>query len=437
MSSEHIIELSNISKCYQGYKKPIHRLIQAFYKQKRKLYREFWALRDIDLSVSHGETVGIVGRNGSGKSTLLQIVAGTLAPSGGNMNINGRVSAILELGAGFNPEFSGRENARLNASIVGLSKEEIKERMPEIIEFSGLQDFIDQPVKTYSSGMYVRLAFSVSININPDLLIIDEALAVGDIKFQRKCFRKLQQLKEDGISIILVTHATDAVIAHCDRAVFLEKGRIQSIGAPKDVVNEYMEYLFVEDNPNVAKAAAGGGKQRAGPGLNHDPGNDGCLLRRYYNPSEYRWGNRAAEIIDFRVLDASGGEVEHHCTVRDELKIQMAVYFHQKISDIIYGLTIKTVDGVAVFGSNSEKETGRLDPDREGLVLVEFDVGMSITGGEYFFSLGVVARNDEGTEVVLDRRYDLFHIRVEDPVGNIGIANLPFAIRIGNDAVSA
>jgi len=433
MSSERAIKLTGISKCYQGYGKPVHRLLQALYKTKKKLFSEFWALRNVNLQVLKGETVGIIGRNGSGKSTLLQIIAGTLAPTGGEMEIDGRVSAILELGAGFNPEFSGRENARLNASIVGLTKEEIQTRMPEIIEFSELGAFIDQPVKTYSSGMYVRLAFSVSINISPDILIIDEALAVGDIKFQRKCFRKLDELKSKGVSIILVTHATDAVLAHCDRAMFLEDGQVRAFGEPKDVVNRYLEHLFLEeeDSPKTLPLKAA---PRSGGGLNLDPAIDACKSRANYNPSEYRWGNGNARIIDFRVLDEQDTELVHQCKTNQKIRIQAAVHFFQPTDNIVYGLTVKTVDGLAVFGSNSEKALSRLDEERIGTLLLEYEITMNLSGGDYFFSLGVVRRDTSGSDVVLDRRYDLFHLNVAQGTDSFGIANLPFNISVGLDA---
>ena len=430
MSSEAIVSLSGVSKCYQAYGKPVHRLLQAFYKRKKKLYKEFWAVRNISLDIQRGHTVGIIGRNGSGKSTLLQIIAGTLSPTAGDVAINGRVSAILELGAGFNPEFTGRENARLNASIVGLTNDEIKKRMPEIIEFSGLEEFIDRPVKTYSSGMYVRLAFSVSININPDILIIDEALAVGDIKFQRKCFRKLEEMRADGVSIILVTHATDAILAHCDRAVLLEHGEIKEQGEPKDVVNRYLEMLFVEDAGERVATVVNNGLGPLKGELNINPEIDASVRRINYNTAEYRWGNGLARVIDFRILDRDGQEVVHQCDSGSEVTIQAVVHFFKPTTNVIYGLTIKTVNGVSVFGSNSEKVLRKLIKNCDGTVLLEFRLALNLTGGEYFFSIGVVERDENRTDTVLDRRYDLFHLRIEDREGNLGIANLPFSIDI-------
>jgi lipopolysaccharide transport system ATP-binding protein len=218
MSSEVAIKVQNLSKCYEIYDKPRDRLLQMLSRGKKKYCREFWALRDVSFEIRKGETVGIVGRNGSGKSTLLQILCGTLNPTSGTVETHGRIAALLELGSGFNPEFTGRENVYLNASILGLSKEEIDARYDAIIEFADIGDFINQPVKTYSSGMLVRLAFSVQAQVEPDILIVDEALAVGDAKFQARCFDRLKKLKENGTSILLVTHSSEQIVTHCDHA---------------------------------------------------------------------------------------------------------------------------------------------------------------------------------------------------------------------------
>jgi len=435
MSSEVLVTTDKLSKCYQSYNKPIHRLFQGFIGQRRKLYDEFWALRDVDLSVARGQTVGIIGRNGSGKSTLLQIIAGTLAPTGGDVRVKGRVAAILELGAGFNPEFTGMENIRLNASIVGLSKEELRVKIPDIVAFSELGDFIDKPIKTYSSGMYVRLAFSVSINMDPDILIIDEALAVGDIKFQRKCFRKLEQLKNAGVAILFVTHATDAVIAHCNRALLLDRGRVVCAGDPKQVVNRYLEGMFSESGTKAASDAATreGSPARDPSQLNLDASLDACALRPAYNPGEYRWGNRGAKIIDFRVVNEQGEEIATNCRSGETITIETAVAFAEAAEGVIYGMTIKTVDGLPMFGSNTERrgmEYGRADAGE--VCRVRFKLPLNLNGGEYFFSIGVVKRASGEDEVVLDRRYDLFHLHVDETRENIGLVNLPMQITIGD-----
>jgi lipopolysaccharide transport system ATP-binding protein len=390
--------------------------VQALYKQRKRLYEEFWALKDVDLVVERGETLGVIGKNGSGKSTLLQLVAGTLTPTAGTIDVNGRISAILELGAGFNPEFTGVENARLNASIMGMDRFEIDERMPKIIEFSELDDFIHRPVKTYSSGMYVRLAFSTAINLEPDILIIDEALAVGDVKFQRKCFRMLEQLRNRGVTILFVTHAADSVVAMCDRALLLDGGEVKSLGEPKHVVNQYLESIFFGDAPvrnPEPDSPAGSGVRSGGLVLEKDA--DGCSRRATYNSSEYRWGSRRASIIDYQLLGARGVEVSTGCEPGEALTLRVAVYFACPASALIYGFTIKTIDGAAVFGTNSLLKNLRTADRQEGeFAVIEFRFAAHLVPGEYFISIGVVSQDRGGSESVLDRRYDMVHLKVNE-----------------------
>lgn len=243
------ITINNISKMYKMYDKPQDRLKQFFYKNRKKLYREFWALNDVSFSVSSGTTLGIIGRNGSGKSTLLQIIAGTLQASSGTLNIKGRIAALLELGSGFNPEFTGRENVYLNGSIMGLSEKEMKERMPIIEQFAEIGEFIDQPVKLYSSGMYVRLAFACAVNVDPDILIIDEALAVGDMQFQLKCMDKMKRFKEEGKTILFVSHDTYSVKNFCDEVIWMKDGRIYRYGDVLSVTNEYEIFMRTKSEP--------------------------------------------------------------------------------------------------------------------------------------------------------------------------------------------
>lgn len=252
MSSEIAIKVENLSKCYQIYDQPRDRLKQFLLPRLRRLaslppkqyYREFWALKDVSFEVKKGETVGIIGRNGSGKSTLLQMICGTLSPTTGSVTTHGRIAALLELGSGFNPDFTGRENVYMNASILGLSKDEIDARFDEIAAFADIGEFIERPVKTYSSGMMVRLAFAVQAQVEPNILIVDEALAVGDAKFQARCFERLKQLKEGGTSILLVTHSTEQIVTHCSRAVLLDHGNVFEAGDSKRVVNCYLDLLF-------------------------------------------------------------------------------------------------------------------------------------------------------------------------------------------------
>lgn len=253
MSSSNIaVKVENLSKCYQIYEKPQDRLLQMLFREKKQYFREFWALKNISLEIQKGETFGVIGRNGSGKSTLLQILAGTLSQTTGTALVNGRVAALLELGSGFNPEFTGRENILLNGSILGLSKHEILDRYDQIVEFADIGDFIEQPIKTYSSGMFVRLAFAVQAHIDASVVIIDEALAVGDVFFRQKCYARLEKLRNSGVAIILVSHSMTDIEQYCDRAILLDNGIQKFTGLASETTKHY--YLLNQANTNSASS---------------------------------------------------------------------------------------------------------------------------------------------------------------------------------------
>lgn len=252
MSSEVALKVDNIGKRYEIYEAPHYRLFQTLLRGRKQFYKEFWALKDISFEVKKGECLGIIGRNGCGKSTLLQIIAGTLAPTTGSVAVNGKVAALLELGSGFNPEFTGRENVYMNGAIMGLSKTEMDKTFDKIATFADIGQFIDQPVKIYSSGMYVRLAFAAAINVDPDILIIDEALAVGDIHFQAKCMTALTRIKEKGVTILFVSHDVGAVKSLCVRAIYLDCGAVKAVGAAADVAEQYVRVVHEEMNQEYA-----------------------------------------------------------------------------------------------------------------------------------------------------------------------------------------
>ncbi len=247
MFSDVAIKVADLSKCYHIYDRPQDRLVQMLTLGRNRKFREFWALRETSFEVGRGETVGIIGRNGSGKSTLLQMICGTVTPTAGSVSTSGRVAALLELGAGFNSEFSGRENVLLNASILGFPQEAMRERMSEILAFSELGEFLDQPVKTYSSGMYARLAFSIAIHVDPEILIVDEALAVGDSRFVAKCMRRIKEIQQRGATILFVSHDVGSVRALCDRAIWLDKGGLVEDGDVFPVTGKYMEFMFKDE----------------------------------------------------------------------------------------------------------------------------------------------------------------------------------------------
>lgn len=428
-----VVKVQNITKCYETYQKPIHRLWQSL-ASKKKFYQEFWALKGVDLTVYKGETVGIVGKNGSGKSTLLQVITGILQATSGECQTNGRISALLELGAGFNPDFTGLENARLNASIMGLTRDEFHQKLPDIVEFCGLGDFLHRPVKTYSSGMFVRLAFAVAINMNPDILIVDEALAVGDVRFQRKCFRRIDQLKEQGVSILFVTHSTDSVLQYCDRAIMLDDGELKLTGSPKQVVQAYLEMMFASD-VDVKPS------KNLNPGdysVEFDPTKDNCIAHPTYNANEERWGDGRAKICHYEVFQ-NGAPTSGLVQRGDNLRIRMSVLFENDVNDLIYGITVKTNDGNAVYGTNS-RLVGKLPIDqKEGdLISIEYELTLNLLSGDYFVSLGVAQDHESKDAIPVDRRYDMIHLHISETQDSFGYAALDGRMRaITEDAESA
>ncbi len=426
---ETMIRVSQVKKCYQTYQKPIHRLWQSF-RPSKQYYQEFWALKGVDLEVRRGETVGIVGKNGSGKSTLLQIIAGILQPTSGELHTVGRISALLELGAGFNPEFTGMENARLNASIMGLSRDEFHQKLPDIVDFCGLGDFLHRPVKTYSSGMFVRLAFAVAINMNPDILIVDEALAVGDVRFQRKCFRRLNQLKEEGVSILFVTHSTESVLQHCDRAIMLDEGELKMTGSPKQIVQAYLEMMF-ESDINVAEKSDLNSEDYD---TAFDPQQDHCVNHPTYNISEHRWGDSRAKICHFDVKQ-NGATTSGLIQRGDQINVRMSVLFEHDVDDIIYGLTVKMNDGNQIFGTNSRLQEGVVPTSQKAgdLVVVEFSLKANLLAGDYFISLGVAQDHEEKDNIAIDRRYDMIHLHVSDTEDAFGFVDLQGRISVPHE----
>ena len=445
MSSDQVIVANGLSKLYRIYDKPEHRLteliagkVSAITGKAHKAYhREFWALRDISFSIDKGETVGIVGSNGSGKSTLLQILAGTLTPTEGDAHVKGRIAALLELGSGFNPEFTGRENIYLNGSILGLSRKEIDDRFDRIAAFADIGKFLDQPTKTYSSGMAVRLAFAVQAQIDPEVLIVDEALAVGDAKFQAKCFERIKQLKSNGTSILLVTHSTEQIVTHCSRAILMDGGRLIEQGDPKKITHLYLDRLFgvnrkvvttTSTDSDVAEAPAAEASEKHF-GLKNE---DVFYTRPNYNPNEFRWGDGSAKIFDFTILDSKGRSNAIAYPTNAEIRIETLVHFNADIVRPIFGFTVKTKEGVTVYGINSESQEvapiaqlGKMGSSH----VVEVNVRCALAAGDYFISLGLASV--VGGEIVPhDRRYDSIHIQIMPDKSFHGLANLNGSIQL-------
>lgn len=438
MSSDHTtIRVSNLSKRYEIYDSPRDRLkqfvlprLQRGGQPARQYFREFWALRDVSFEVKQGETVGIIGRNGSGKSTLLQIICGTLSPTGGNVETRGRIAAMLELGSGFNPEFTGRENVYMNAAVLGLTPAEIDERFDRIAAFADIGSFMDQPIKTYSSGMTVRLAFAVQSQIDPDILIVDEALSVGDAKFQAKCFDRLRQLKDNGTSILLVTHSSEQIVTHCTKAILLNQGVQLETGKPKQVVNRYLDLLFGKEKQALPDSGATTRAAIAAPAADSGElalsrSDDVFATRHGYNPHEYRWGDGTASILDFH-LAADGVPYPTVVATGQQIRLSVTVKFHAQFYRPILGITIKTKEGVTVYGVNSE--TLECAPfhelGRSGSVM-QADAAFvcRLAPGDYFISLGIASK--EGEEAIPhDRRYDSIHLQVGPNTVMFGLVDL-------------
>ncbi len=388
-SQNSAIVLNNISKCFKRYGKPIDRLKEALQPSKSRA-DEFWALRDINLEIKRGETYGIIGQNGSGKSTLLQIIAGTLTPTSGTRQVNGRISALLELGSGFNPEFTGRQNVFLNGQILGLSQMEITNKFDDIAAFANIGQFIDQPVKSYSSGMMVRLAFAVAINVDPEILIVDEALSVGDVRFQARCMKRIRQLKESGVTILFVSHDASSVKMLCNKALLLNHGEQVMQGKPNKVVDRYVAMLSAEDPDSIAeelKAIAN--RQSDKP--------DTQIVKTEDEPtafSVHQHGNKQVQIEQVQLLN-DRGEATERFRRGENLTIAVTLTGQIETSDLIVGISIRNLLGVVVYGTNTEHLTGKiLHLQSQESLEICFDFSCQINRGSYTLTVGV--HSEEG-----------------------------------------
>jgi lipopolysaccharide transport system ATP-binding protein len=412
------ILLDSISKCYRIFQNPQDRFKQALIdrfhgvlgkKSASPLYREHWALRDVSFELQPGEAVGILGRNGAGKSTLLQIVAGTLEPTSGTVHASGRITALLELGSGFNPEFTGRENVFLNAQILGLSREEALGRFDDIASFADIGDFIDQPIKTYSSGMMMRLAFAVQTVLDPDVVIVDEALSVGDAKFQEKCFRKLRVLRESGTSILFVSHDINAVTSFCDRALLFDAGRLVDSGRPVDVSKTYIESLYSEAPTNLIHEQREDKTVEAEPKRKlpiHSPAHD--LAKANTVQGDYRFGDRKVEILNVAIFDRIGNKTEVLVS-GDQYRITQTILAHFPVTDLASGFIIRNKRGVDLFGITNKTagiEIPRIEAGQVFEIGVEIDAWLA--AGDYFLQAANAGENG----VQYDCRIDALHFVV-------------------------
>jgi lipopolysaccharide transport system ATP-binding protein len=445
MSSNSIaIRVQNLSKCYQIYNRPQDRLKQSLMPRLRRwvgqtpatYYQEFWALKDVSLEVPRGKTIGIIGRNGSGKSSLLQVVAGTLTPTSGNIYVYGRVAALLELGAGFNPEFTGRENVFMNAAILGLGQAEIEQRYDSIVEFAAIGDFINQPIKTYSSGMYARLAFAVAVNVDPDILVVDEVLSVGDEAFQRKCFGRIEKIKEKGGTILFVSHSAGTIIDLCDQTILMDAGERILTGLPKTVVSVYQRLLYAsperatETRNRIVEMDQAGRAMQIDSDINTlSVGNDATPAMEADEQAEFdealrphttiEYLSKGVTIRDVHICDGNGrrvnvlipGHTYRYCYLAD---------FQKTCAMVRFGMLIKTTTGTEIAGQASHADGDGIDVVEKGnSIEVRFEFQNKLLPGIYFGNAGVLA-NDEDGHTFMHRLLDAVMFRVK-PVTTLGV----------------
>ncbi|MGI6057042.1 MAG: ABC transporter ATP-binding protein [Bilifractor sp.] len=458
MSEEYAIQVKDVSKLYKLYDKPSYRIRDALGLTRKKLYREHYALHHMSFNVKKGETVGLIGTNGAGKSTILKIITGVLSPSEGEVVIDGRISALLELGAGFNMEYTGIENIYLNGTMIGFSKEEIDRRMDSILKFADIGDFVYQPVKTYSSGMFVRLAFAVAINIDPEILIVDEALSVGDVFFQAKCYKKFEDFKKEGKTILFVSHDLGSISRYCDRVVLLNKGVKLAEGKPKDMIDLYKKVLVhqvdeaavqsgdadihsttgnrsLTGSSSSGKDAEGESDGKAGEAVadaggpsggadNPDAGSGGRWMDHFrINPNVNEYGDGRASIIDCGIVDDQG-QLTSTIIKGTRFTIQSKVQFNEEIQSPIFTYAFKNLQGVSITGTNTMYEKKDIGMVHKGDVYVaSFEQEMNLQGGEYLLSISCTGYENGGF-VVYHRLYDVINVTVISDKNTVGFYDM-------------
>lgn len=366
-----VVSVQNISKLYKLYMEPLDRLKEALHPTRRSYHKDFYALNNVNLDVSKGECVGIIGMNGSGKSTLLQIIAGVLQPTTGLVNVNGTISALLELGAGFNPEFTGVENVRFQCSIMGIPSSRVPDLLEKILSFADIGDFAYQPVKTYSSGMYVRLAFAVAINVDPDVLIVDEALAVGDAYFQAKCMKRIREFRDDGKTLLFVSHDPGAVKSLCDRAYLLHKGQVVDEGAPDQIFNFYNSLIAMKESGQEYSSST----------------------KMFREAMVKRSGNQKIQITNVEMVNQAGHVVETF-TSGENVTIRMLIHSNENISEPTIGILIRDRLGNDIFGINNhlmQVSAGTICQGYKYKVQYEMTLGL----GPNIYSLTVAIHTDD------------------------------------------
>ncbi len=434
MSYNHavpIIQAGKVSKCYRIYRKPSDHLRELLSFGRRKYHDPFWAVRDVDVSVEQGCCLGVIGENGSGKSTFLRVIAGVLRPTSGTIVVNGRVSALLELGAGFNPEFTGRENVFLNASILGFTDAETRGRLPSIEKFAEIGDFIDRPVKTYSSGMFVRLAFAVAIHMDPDVLIVDEALSVGDIFFQQRCIRRIRQLKHQGVTIVFVSHDLEAVRSLADRAIWMDHGRAHLEGKADDVVSKYLAAMVSRGRKEVMEEEAvgrplgiSGELDLPEPVLERIP----KFVTTLHNV-DHRYGNNKARIAGIGVFGREGSSVSG-VEQGDRICIRISVEFAEHVEQPNVGFMLRNRLGQDVAGTNVFYEGVRLPPADAGERLsVDFIMDLPYLHAGFYYFAPAVADGTLDQYEMCDWIDNAFAIEVIQRTLTYGHMRIPMRVR--------
>ena len=449
---ETVISLQNVSKCFKRYPHPVDRLKEILLPGKSRA-DEFWAVQNINIEIEKGHTLGIVGRNGSGKSTLLQIIVGTLTPTTGKVKVQGRISALLELGSGFNPEFTGRQNVFFNGQLLGLKTSEIEAKFDKIASFADIGDFIDQPVKTYSSGMFVRLGFAVATSVDPDILVVDEALSVGDEAFQRKCFARIQDIQERGGTILFVSHAASTVVQLCDSAILMDRGEMLLYHTPKYVVSKYQKliYAFPDKIPSIREEIRqipnliiqdlfnyediDESKSKSQQNSDNKSKDRIALLTEYeeiYDPemipsNTIRYPNKGAEIIDPHIITLDGKRVNHLIS-RREYYYTYRVKFINSTSKVRFGMLIKTLSGFELGGASLHGYTKSVEYiAAQQTVIVKFKFKCLLNPGVYFLNAGVVGMAEDHL-TYLSRCIDIAMFRVQHYRDSCGTGVVDFLI---------
>ena len=416
MSEDWAIKIEHLSKVYKIFDKPTDRVKEAFNPFRKRYSRDFYALNDVSLTIKKGETVGIIGKNGAGKSTILKIITGVLTPTSGSVQVNGRIASLLELGAGFNPEMTGIENIYLNGTIMGYSKEEMEDRLQDIIDFADIGEFIHQPVKMYSSGMFARLAFAVNAFVEPDILIVDEALSVGDVGFQTKCYRKFAELRESGVTILLVTHDLTSILQFCDYAVFLANGKKFGEGSPKEIVDLYKQFLSNETDNQI---------RNNNHATETDDDNSKTHLKLWksnykINESLLEYGDKVLEFMDFKITNRYG-EIVSVIKNFEDVTITGKVIAHQDVDEPIFAFSIKDVKGNELAGFNTILKKYPVGKLKAGCIYdISFKQNIPLRAGKYTLSLGCTKYINDDLHVY----HRLYDVLIMDIISNVNTAGL-------------